>query len=95
MYIGNRIITRSHDRFNGDIGHKVTRKTNLHLFRCDACGIEFARDSKHTKRKQLAQGVLHACPSCQGPGFASRASAMRRRALAQDASSDQRLDQLR
>jgi hypothetical protein len=73
----------------------MTRSTLLHLFTCDGCGSQFTRTSKHVKRKQFLPGVLHACPACQGPGFASKASALRRKALAQDASSDQRIDELR
>lgn len=95
MYLGKQTIRRKHVRFRGEIGHPLTRTTTQHLFRCDGCGCQFTRTSKHVKPKQLDAGVLHACPSCQGPAFAARAGALRRRTLKQDASSVETIDKLR
>ncbi len=95
MYLGKQSITRKHVRFRGDVGHALNRTTQQYLFRCDGCGCQFTRTSKHTRKSQLTPGVLHACPSCQGPEFAAKASSLRKRTLDQDASSMLGISELR
>jgi hypothetical protein len=95
MYLGQQQITRKYVRFRGEIGHALNRTTQQYLFRCDGCGCQFTRTSKHIKKSQLIPGVLHACPSCQGPHFAAKASSLRKQTLDQDASSMLNINDLR
>lgn len=95
MYLGKTRISRKHVRKTEDGLHTINRHTDQYIFRCDGCGIQFTRTSKHIKKRQLDPGVLHACPSCQGPGFAAKASKLRKMTLMQDASSTMDISKLR
>ena len=95
MYVGKARISRKHVRKSADGMHTISRHTDQHIFRCDGCGVQFTRTSKHIKPRQLEAGVMHACPSCQGPRFAANASKLRKKTLAQDASSTVDISKLR
>lgn len=95
MLVEKMRITRKHERKTVHGWQVLNRQTDLYVFVCDACGTQFSRTSKHVKPRQLNPGVLHACPGCQGPRFAANASKLRRKTLAQDASSTIDISKLR
>lgn len=71
MFIKTEYVITEYQR-PSKLGHShvYNRKKTVALFRCDSCGIEFARDKGSMDPKRLNNNFYHVCGGCDCKRFA-------------------------